>query len=112
MDLAALITWIFTKISGVDPLTYAGFGLVGLAINFALKKWMTADNLESVGDLFQKGGFYFGKICTLGLSHWKYTKPLWNNILEPYVILIVLQIDRLVSGIVEGLQSDNPSTKE
>ena len=90
----------------------AGAGVIGLVLNFILKKFITERQLAAAGDWFESAGYYVGKICTAGLSHWTYTKPIWNNIVEPYVIAIVMQLNRVVTGIVKGLQSDNPSVKK
>ena len=99
-------------LAGVDPITWAGLGIGGLLISLLMKKFVTKAFLADLGDWFEAGGYYLGKICTVGLSHWKYTKPLWNNIVEPYVVLIVKQLDRFVTGLTKGLLSDNPSAKE
>lgn len=90
----------------------AGLGVIGLIVSFLLKKFVTAEAMASVGAWFEKAGYYFGKVGTVGLSHWKWTKPIWNNLIEPYIVVLVEQVARFFMGFVKGLQSDNPSTKE
>ena len=103
---------ILAKVAGVKVTTWAGLGIVGVVVSFLLKKYITASFLAVVGDTFEAGGFYFGKIVTGGLSHWRWTKPIWNNLVEPYVLVLVEQAARIFVGLSKGLQSDNPSTKE
>ncbi len=90
----------------------AGAGVLGLVLNFILKKFVTQGRLDDLGSAIEDGGYYVGKWATLGLSHWPYTKPVWNNIIEPYVVMFVKTLNQFVTGIVKGLQSDNPSTKQ
>lgn len=103
---------IITAYVASKGLAIAGVGIIGLILNFLLKRFVTEGALAAVGDYLEKGGYYVGKVCTLGLSHWRYTKPVWNNVIEPYVVLFVEKLARIIIGLVKGLQSDNPSTKE
>lgn len=50
-----------------------------------------------------------GKGMTLGLSSWKWSKPFWNSVIEPWFIDIIENtVKAAVDGIIEGLRVDNP----
>lgn len=49
-----------------------------------------------------------GIAATLGLSRFKFTAPLWNKYIEPWVIdFIDNTIGAAVKGFIAGLRSDN-----
>jgi len=88
-------------------------GIVGLILNFLLKKFVTAENIEKWGagiKAFFKG---LGIACTLGLSKIPYLKSIWNSILEPYVVIgLRMAVLNMISGFIEGLETDNSSLKD
>ena len=48
-----------------------------------------------------------GKVMTLGLSKWKFTKNIWNKTVEPWFIdLIDNFIGSAVRGFIKGLRVD------
>ena len=52
--------------------------------------------------------FTAGKIMTLGLSQWKFTKGIWNKTIEPFFVDLVDNfIGGAVRGFIRGLRSDN-----
>jgi len=87
--------------------------VVGLILNFFLKKFITNENIEKWGagiKAFFKG---LGIACTLGLSKIPYIKNIWNSILEPYVVIgLRMAILNMISGFIEGLETDNASLKD
>ena len=56
---------------------------------------------------FKELGEQFGKLCTLNLASWEYSKGVWNNTLEPLVILGLKLPVTFINGVVNGLLSDN-----
>ena len=49
-----------------------------------------------------------GRVMTLGLSKWKFTKGIWNKTIEPWFIDLVDNfIGGAVRGFIKGLRSDN-----
>jgi hypothetical protein len=87
-------------------------GVIGLILNFLLKKFVTEVNITKWGDavkVFFKG---LGIACTLGLSKIPYVKSVWNSILEPYIVIgLRMLILNMVAGFIEGLETDNESFK-
>jgi len=64
----------------------------------------------------QPGGYWVGRICTLNITKWPFVGVLWENLIEPWVIIFLrmgakylAQIikDVIVVGIPNGLLSDN-----
>lgn len=94
-----------------NGLAIAGAGIAGAAISFLIKKFVTQGVLDEIGDAAEWAGHKVGVGVTLGLAKWKYTKKLWNNVLEPPLILVVEQLKRFFVGVIKGLRSDNPITK-
>ena len=87
--------------------------ILGLVLNFLLKRYVTDENIESWG-IWVKGFFRgVGIACTLGLSKIPYVKNVWNNVLEAYVIIILrMAILNMLEGFITGLETDQPSNKK
>ena len=98
--MLATLTALATKKVAV----YAGMGVAGGAVAFALKKVPNNVLKAKFGMFMYKAGI----VCTLGLAKWKFTKGIWNKVIEPWV---VDAIDNIVangiSEFVRGLRSDN-----
>ena len=48
-----------------------------------------------------------GKVMTLGLSKWSFTKKVWNKTVEPWFVdLVDNTVGAAVEGFIEGLRSD------
>ena len=48
-----------------------------------------------------------GKVMTLGLSKWKFSKNIWNKTVEPYFIdLLDNFVGSAVRGLIKGLRVD------
>ena len=48
-----------------------------------------------------------GKVMTLGLSKWKFSKNIWNKTVEPYFIdLLDNFVGPAVRGFIKGLRVD------
>ena len=98
--MLATLTALATKQVAV----YAGMGVAGGAVAFALKKVPNDVLKAKFGLVCYKAGM----VCTLGLAKWKWTKSVWNKVIEPWV---VDAIDNIVangiSEFVRGLRSDN-----
>jgi len=98
-SVASLTALVTTKVA-----TYAGMGLSGAAVAFALKKIPN----KTIKAKFGSWMYSLGVVCTLGLGKWKWTKKVWNKTIEPYFIDAIDNI--VVTGIskfVDGLRSDN-----
>ena len=88
----------------------AGFG--GL-LNIILKKFITKKTLNWLGNGVGACGFGLGVFFTVGLSKWRYTKAVWNKIIEPYVIVFLeLIVQKFFGGLIRGLESDNQSLND
>jgi hypothetical protein len=81
-------------------------GGLGAIVLWTLKK-IPNDQIESaIALLFEN----LGRVITLGLNKWSFSKKVWNSVVEPWFIDFV---DSLLSGIsrgfTKGLRSDNES---
>ena len=98
-----MIEFLAAKL-GSQAAAYAGAGVAGIGAAWALKR-IPNNVLKAKFGNFMYGA---GVACTLGLSKFKWTKSVWNKVIEPW---IVDAIDNIVAhGIVkfvEGLRSDN-----
>lgn len=89
---------------GSQAAAYAGAGLAGVVVAWILKK-IPNSVLKAKFGAFMYGA---GVACSLGLGKWKWTKGIWNKVVEPWCIDAIDNI--IVNGIgkfVEGLRSDN-----
>jgi len=110
--MSEIIQWLQGNWQNLLKASGAVMGL-GAILSFSLKRWIKASQIKALGDKVQKFSYYCGRISTLGLAKWKYTKPFWNNILEGYVILILKEVlSRMIIGLIKGLESDNKSLKD
>lgn len=83
---------------------YAGAGLATVVVAWLLKR-MPNDYIKAKFGAFMYGA---GVACTLGLAKFRWTKGVWNSLVEPYVIdLIDNVVVTGVSRFVEGMRSDN-----
>ena len=93
-----------TALATKQVAVYAGMGVAGGAVAFALKKVPNNVLKAKFGMFMYKAGI----VCTLGLAKWKFTKGIWNKVIEPWVVDAIDNI--VVNGIsefVRGLRSDN-----
>lgn len=99
---------MFTTIIGfieAQPLIALGAGIGSLVFAWIFKAIPNSKISEPIRILF-KG---FGITITLGLSKWKWTAPIWNKLIEPFLVdLIDNTIGSAIKGFIEGLRSDNP----
>jgi hypothetical protein len=82
----------------------AGGGVAVVVSTWVLKKIPNATIKAKVG-MWMYG---LGVGVTLGMAKWKFTKPIWNKVVEPYFIDLIDNV--LVTGLskfVEGMRSDN-----
>ena len=94
---------IAAKLTG-EAIAVAVRGVAVVASTWVLKKIPNATIKAKVG-VWMYG---LGVTLTLGMAKWKYTKKLWNKVIEPWVVDAVDNI--LVTGLskfVEGMRSDN-----
>jgi len=90
-----------------------GVGGLGAILSLLLKKLVTKKLLDSIGNIINIFFYELGVICTLGLAKVKFLKGLWNNVFEPYVVLLLRTIlMNILDGFIRGLESDNTDTKE
>ena len=93
--------------------TGAAVGIVGIILNLLLKKFVSTEALVKIGKGICNFFEAIGTIITLGLSKLPYLNILWNNTIEPYVILLLdVALKNMLIGIVRGMETDNKSTKE
>ena len=119
-----MLTWISANLIPL-LLSIVGVSGIGALINVLIKKFLTEDLwdkwrkklygwIENIVRPVFKG---FGVAITLGLSKWKYTKKLWNSILEPVVITLldfivgglIAILKAIAGGLKDGLTTDNDS---
>lgn len=89
---------------GVAGAHWAVGGLAAIILAWALKKIPNAMLRAKFGALM----YGLGVAVTLGLAKYKWTRSVWNKILEPWVIDAIDNI--VVKGIsefVRGMRSDN-----
>ena len=82
----------------------AGGGVAVVVSTWALKKIPNATIKAKVG-MWMYG---LGVGVTLGMAKWKFTKPIWNKVVEPYFIDLIDNV--IITGLskfVEGMRSDN-----
>ena len=49
-----------------------------------------------------------GRVMTLGLNKWSFTKKVWNKTIEPWFIDLVDNVfGSMVRGFIKGLRSDD-----
>ncbi len=81
-------------------------GAAVLAIAWVFKAIPNDKIYNFVKALFTK----LGTVCTLGLAKWKWSAPLWNKYVEPWVIdFIENTVGAALSGFIAGLRVDNES---
>lgn len=100
-----MLEMLAAKVTG-KAVAMAGGGIAVVVSTWLLKKLPNATIKAKVGLMM----YGLGVTVTLGLSKWKYTKSVWNKVVEPYFIDLVDNV--LVTGLakfVEGMRSDNVS---
>ena len=98
-----MLEMIAAKLTG-KAVAVAGGGVAVLASTWILKR-IPNDVIKAKVGLMMYG---LGVTLTLGMAKWKFTKPIWNKVIEPYFIDVVDNV--LVTGMskfVEGMRSDN-----
>ena len=98
-----MLEMIAAKLTG-EVNAVAGGGVAVVASTWVLKKIPNATIKAKVGLMM----YGLGVTVTLGMAKWKFTKPIWNKVIEPYFIDVVDNV--LVTGLskfVEGMRSDN-----
>ena len=99
-----MIEWLTAK-AGISAVQWAGGSVLTVGVAWILKR-LPNDVIKAKFGRFMYG---VGVSCTLGLAKFRYTKRIWNKVLEPYIIDAIDNI--IVTGIsrfVEGMRSDNP----
>ncbi len=98
-----MLEMIAAKLTG-QAVAVAGGGIAVVVAGWALKK-MPNDRIKAKVGYWMYGA---GVTVTLGLAKWKYTKSIWNKVVEPYVIDLIDNV--IVTGLskfIEGMRSDN-----
>ena len=98
-----MFEFLLTKVTG-KAVAYAGGGIAVVVAGWIFKKIPNKTIKAKVG----RWMYGLGVTVTLGMAKWKYTKSIWNKVVEPYFIDLVDNV--LVTGIgkfVEGMRSDN-----
>ena len=98
-----MLEMIAAKLTG-KAVAYAGGGIAVIASGWLLKR-IPNNKIKAKVGLWMYG---LGVTVTLGMAKWKFTKPIWNKVVEPYFIDAVDNI--LVTGLgkfIEGMRSDN-----
>jgi len=90
-----------------------GVAGIGGLLSLLLKKFVTDELMTSVSAKVFWVGKAAGVFVTAGLAKWKWTKSIWNSVLEPYVVILLRGIVmNLLNGFVAGLESDNKDLKD
>ena len=80
-----------------------GGGTAGIIL-FVLKK-VPNDQLANMVETFAET---CGRVKTLGLGKWSFSKKFWNGTIEPWFIDVFDNImGGLIRGFIKGLRSDN-----
>ncbi len=80
---------------------FAGLAVVILAWIF--KSIPNQKIYDFVSHFFNK----LGIVCTLGLTKWKWSAPVWQSTIEPWFIdFIENTVGAAVKGFIAGLRSD------
>ena len=98
-----MLEMIAAKLTG-EVIAVAGGGVAVVASTWALKRIPNKVIKAKVG-VWMYG---LGVTLTLGMAKWKYTKSIWNKVIEPWIIDAVDNV--LVTGLskfIEGMRSDN-----
>ncbi len=83
----------------------------------AIVAWIVGPVLMVIGKLipndkletwFKAAGKGIGVTITLGAASWKWTKPIWNKTIEPFIIDLILYGGiAFFQGLILGMKSDN-----
>lgn len=93
--------------------TILGVAGIGGILGLLLKKFITKERVLKLKSNVEAFGQGIGQTITISLAKWKYTKGIWNKVIEPYVIVFLkVFIKGFLDGIIKGLLSDKPSYKE
>ena len=98
-----MLEFLITKVTG-KAVAYAGMGVAGIAATWLLKRIPNKTIKAKVG----RWMYGLGVGVTLGMAKWKFTKPIWNKVIEPYFVDLIDNV--VVTGLskfVEGMRSDN-----
>ena len=98
-----MLEMIAAKLTG-EAIAVAGGGVAVVASTWVLKRIPNKVIKAKVG-MWMYG---LGVTLTLGMTKWRYTKSIWNKVIEPWIIDAIDNI--LVTGLskfVEGMRSDN-----
>lgn len=91
---------IFKSIFTAEPIWV---GIVTVVLGYILKR-IPNEKIQAVVGKFAYG---LGVLITLGLSKYKFTKPFWQSIIEPWFIdLFDNTIGTFTRKFIEGLRSD------
>ena len=97
-----MLEMIAAKLTG-EVIAVAGGGVAVVASTWVLKKIPNATIKAKVG-VWMYG---LGVTLTLGMAKWKYTKKLWNKVIEPWFVdLVDNTAGACVRGFIKGLRSD------
>lgn len=98
-----MLEMIAAKLTG-KAVAVAGGGVAVIASGWILKK-IPNNKIKAKVGLWMYG---LGVGVTLGMAKWKFTKPIWNKVIEPYFIdLIDNVVGGAIRGLTKGLKSDN-----
>lgn len=85
-------------------LTYIGASLAVVIATWILKKIPT----EKIRTAIYKAFFEVGAIISRFFNNWKYTRKIWENTLEPWLIgFLDMVFVSTMKGLFDGLRSDN-----
>ena len=98
-----MLEMIAAKLTG-QAVAVAGGGIAVVVASWVMKK-IPNDRIKAKVGYMMYG---LGVTVTLGLAKWKYTKSIWNKVIEPYFIDLIDNV--IVTGLskfIEGMRSDN-----
>lgn len=85
------------------------YGIIAVVLLYVFKK-IPNDRIYMFVASFANN---LGTVVTLGLTKWKFSAPLWNAYIEPWIIdFIDNTVGAFVRGFIAGLRSDNVEAKD
>lgn len=109
--MEAILNWIQAHSTAI--FMFLGFAGIGKFVDWILKKAVTKEHLAKLREKIVSAFHDLGSFVTLGLAKGNWTGKVWNQVVEPYVIIVLkVIVPAVLEGFVSGLESDNKSLKD
>lgn len=94
-----LISWATSQVA-----LYVGGSILVVILTWILKKVPSEKIRKAIYTLF----FKIGVGISTAANSWRFTKPIWENALEPWLIgFLDMIFVAIPAGLFDGLRSDN-----